>query len=319
MAPAPIVAAKNYLVLANESAWGTLAGSPAYVAMPVDTYGVKFIPVNRKGNSFVGVKQRIHSRNYKGMPSGGLNTLLFGWRRSGMTLSLAEYLMTWAFESHEANDLASKSAEWADGPNLGNRRHLGLRVNQATLSGSTDQPITLGLELMGKDEVPFTTAQTVPNDHEDLVEFLFEHSLLTIDGNPTYFGGFQRQVSRNLEARYYAGVEGEGTRPSCLRAKGYQETLQLSPPREDDTWDDVVRDLDPLAYHEIVLTLKGLNNGTGTVDTDWTICTITWPKCKLLTNDVQGGRDDLETDQLNFDCLKPGTSANTHTTVWSEE
>lgn len=318
----PNVGAKRYLVMGTESSWGTLPGTPYYVHVPVDDYTVKLAPVNRQNNPFSGLLQRMHSRNIKGMPAGNIPVMLYGFHPTNLTgangnpnQSLAEWLMTWAFANHETLDLPSKFAEWYRGPNVANCRHLGLRVDQVTLAGSEDSPITMQIGVQGKTEVGdsvVTSAQALVDDRDRLVEFLFENSVLELNGSEIPIGGFSRQLQRGLKAKYY-----NSTAPQVLRATQYVETLSITKPKDDDAWADVIRSLDPEDAHTATLTLKGLHMGTGGSG-DYAQAEIVWPLMSLVTHEMQGGRDDLEDDVLNFVCLKPDTSSNTHTTTWSE-
>ena len=308
-----ILGAKGYLSLVDESVWGTLPGSPTYVHVPVSDYGVKFAPVNRQGNPFLGLRQRKQNRNVKGMIQGGCNLPLFGWVPAGLSgKSLAQHVLEWAFANHEALVLPSKTAEWAIGPNVANKRHLGLRVNQATLSGGEDQGITLALDLQGKDEELFPTAQTLPTSRNKLLEFEFEDCTFTIGGTPVPIGAFQWQVQNNLAPNYW-----NARRLQSLAPGDRVETFTITPPKQTNAWQEAIKQNLP---DEVVgvLTLKGLHNGTGAVDTDWNQCVITFPLLSLVSVDEQGGRGIL-TEPLSWVCLKPDTSSHASTMVWTDE
>lgn len=303
---------KGHLVLANESAWGTVHGSPAYVHVPVTDYGVKFAPVNRQGRPAIGLRQAKQNRNVKGMVQGTVNSPLYGWQTAGLGMSLAEYLMTWAFANPESLVLPSKYAEWAVGPNVANKRHLGLRVNQATLSGSEDQGITLALDLMGQDEILFATAQTLPANRNRLIEFEFEDCTFSIDGTPVPIGSFQWQIQNALTAHYW-----NSRRPSSLPPGDRVETFSVTPPKQTNAWQEALKE--NLADESVgVLTLKGLHNGTGTVDTEWNQVVITFPLLSLVNVDEQGGRGTLM-EPLSWVCLKPDTADNASAMVWTDE
>ncbi len=313
----PIVGAKNYAVLVDESSWGTFPGGPTYIHVPVTDYGVKWQPVNRQAKPFAGLLQRKHSRNIKGMVGGALNTQLFGWQPTGLTMSLAQYLLTWGFSNPETLDLASKSAEWAEGPNISNKRHIGLRCNGATLSGSEDSGIALSLDLQGRDELgqaTVTTAQTLPNDRNRMVEFLFEHCTCELNGAEIPIGGFSWTVNRSLVGRYY-----NNTRLQTLRATDFKSTLSLTKPKEDDTWDAALRALDPDDANTVSLTLLGLHMGTGEADTEWTQVVIDFNLLSLVNAETQGGRDGLHDSTLTFELLKPDTADNCFDMTWTDE
>lgn len=312
----PIVGAKNYLTLVNEATWGTFPGEPTYVHVPVTDYGVKFQPVNRQAKPFAGLLQRKHNRNVKGMVGGTLTTPLFGWVPSGIATSLAEHLMTWGFSNPETLDLASKSAEWAEGPNVSNKRHLGLRPNSATLEGSEDGGINLSLDLQGRAEIgqsTFTTGQTLPNDRNRMVEFLFEHCTCSLNSSAIPIGGFSWNVNRSLVGRYY-----NSTLLQTLRATDYKSTFSITKPKEDDVWDAALRALDPDDTNTVSLTLRGLHMGTGASETAWCQVVISFPLLSLVSTETQGGRDGLHDSTLVFEVLKPDTSSNTVSLTWSD-
>lgn len=307
-----ILGAKSYLSLVDESTWNTFPGSPTYVHCPVNDYGAKFVPVTRQGLSFVGLRQRKQNRFVKGSVAGSLTTPLYGWVPSGISTSLAEHLMQWGFGNHEATTLPSKSAEWAIGPNIANKRHTGLRVNQATLSGSEDQGILLALDLMGADEAAVATAQTLPDDRNKLIEFEFEDAVFKIDTVAVPIGSFQWQVQNNLKGFYW-----NGRRFQALRPGDRIETFTITPPKQTNAWQSALRaDLPDEVVGE--LTLKGLHNGTGTVDTEWNQVVIDFPLLSLTGVDEQGGRDIL-TEPITWAVLKPDTTDNGSAMTWSDE
>lgn len=315
----PIVKAKNYLTMVTESTWGTFPGSPVYIHVPCESYGVKFNAVNRKAKSHTGLLQHKHNRNIKGMPAGGVPFYLYGWHPTGLTASpnesLAQWLMTWAFANQESLDLPSKTCIWAQGPNVANQRDLGMRVASAKLTGSEDAGILLQVELMGKDQdgqAVTTTAQTLPNDRNRLIEFLFEDSTFELNGSPIGVRSFEWSINRAMETAYL-----NAKRPQIMKATDYVETFSLTRPFEDDTWRDVLREMDATEESELVMTLKGLHMGTGAVDTAWTQGEFTFPLLSLVNPEAQA--DTLMWESLNFDVLKPDTADNGHTVVWSDE
>jgi|GEM_PF-2006242 len=305
-APSPIVRAKSYLAMVRESTWGTTPGSPTWIHVPCENYGIEFQPQNRKSKPFLGAFGHKHNRNIKGWPAGQNSFYLHGWRPTGLTESLAQWLLTWACANPETADRLSNSCFWAEGPNIGNQIDKGVRVNQFTLSGSEDQPIMLATDCIGRDQVGDDvagSAPTLPNDRNRLVEYLFEHMTFELDGTEIPVGGFSWTGNFAMKVACYNDV-----RPHVVRAVDMASTLQLTRPREDDVWQEIVRSLDPEDEHELVIAMKGLHMGTGDVDTEWNQTTITFPLLALTTAPRQGGRDDLASMQLNFDVLKPDTS-----------
>ncbi len=315
----PYIKRKSWLTLVTESTWGTLPGSPVYIHVPCESYGVKFVPVNRKGAPAAGLLQHHHSRDVKGWPSGQIPVRLFGWHPPGLDdspdMSLAQYLMTLAFENPETGDLPSFSSEWTRGPNVANKRHLGMRTGGASLTGSEDQALLLSLTCAGKDEVGqsvMTTGNSLPNDRFGFIEFLFEHCEFELNGSPIDVGSFTWTVERRQVVKCY-----NSTRPKIIRATDFVETFSISKPFDSDVWCDEVRALDPTSFHELTMTIRGPHLDTGEVDTEWTQGVIEFGKLKLLTEEEQG--DDIVDQQLNFDVLKPDTADNGHTITWSDE
>lgn len=328
--PANIVGAKDYLALVAESTWGTTPGSPTWVHIPVESYGVKFEAENRQAKPLTGVLDHKHNRNIKGMPKGGLTTPLFGWHPATLqgstagtlATSHAEYLMTWLFGNPGAIVLPSQSAFYAKGPNLANQLDKGLRVNQATLAGSFENGISLSADVMGHDQLgnaEIGNAPALPNSRCRLVEFLMEHVVCNFDGSDIPIGAFNWQAQRALKEAYYTAVGGSNAfRPGVLRATDFASTISLTRPKEDDVWAEALRDMDPEDSHHLILTLKGLHKGTGAVDTNWTQVVLDYPAISFVTHEVSGGRE-LNDETLNFVILKPDTSGASYTQTWTDE
>ena len=311
--------AKKYLALVDETEWKVFPGSPTYYHMPVTAYDVLFTPENRQAKRFVGLMQPKHSRNYKGMPKGPLNCGLHGYKPTGIAAgkSLAQVMLEWAFASHESLTPPSKSAEWYEGPGVANKRHTGLRVNGATLSGSEDSGVLdLSLDLMGAQEFGdsvVTTSQTLPADRELLVDFEFPDIVFELNSVATLIGSFSWQVQCGLKHKYL-----NARTPQLLRKTQHIETLTIGPMKEDDTWDDFRREVVAMVETDAELTIKGFHNGTGDVDTDYAEGVITFPRLSLLTVAEEGGLEDLAMQPLTFLCLKPDTSSNCSSMAWGD-
>lgn len=303
---------RSYAVLIDESTWATMPGSPVKIHVPVTSCGVKFKPQRRNNQQRVGLFQRKYGRNIKGNPDGSIVTPLYGWTPTGLTTSLAQWLMEWGFLDQEAIFPRSKILEWAEGPDTANTRHLGLRVNSATLAGSADNGISLTLELMGQDSVNFATAATKPNDRNKLVEFIFEDTALTLDGNVIQYSGFQWQVQRGLQPNFF-----NNRRPTSMPKSQWVETFSVTPPKQGHAWEDLVRDLE-MQEVEATLTMKGLHNGTGTDGTDFTTLSIAFPRLSLIDADEQES-NGIYNEPLTFDVLKPDTADLSSTMTWDEE
>lgn len=308
------VGEQNYLSIVNEATWGTLPGSPTYFHLPVDTYSVKLKQDRRKANPMLGLLQEKHGQNWRGMPSGQLVTSMFGFQPPSQTFSLAELLTTWAFSELETLGTLSKSIEYAEGPNVKNKRHLGMRVASATIEGSADTGvITFSADLMGKDEVGQSTvgnAQAIPDDRNKIVEMQFADTVFTLDSVVTLLKKFSLKIDHQLTVEYL-----NSRRPSLLLAKKSILTFQCVLMAGDDTYD---------AYNRIAtmtelagsLVIKGLHNGTGATG-NYTVGTFTMPRMSFVNAGDEGGRD-IAFHPIDFDLLKPDTSGNALTVVWSE-
>ncbi|QDV30116.1 hypothetical protein Spb1_20440 [Planctopirus ephydatiae] len=297
---------ESFLALVDETTWGEYPDPATLIHLPVDTYDVEYVAETRNATPFTGYRQRQHGRRFRGMPSGNLNTNLFGFRQAEGLPSLAEFLLTWAFGSPEAKFRASKSANWYEGLNVDNQRHRGLRVNQATLAGQEGGAITLALALMGRDQQGQTdvgNAPAVPFDRKKLVEFDFIDSTLTLGGTPIPYGGFSLVTNHNLTAPYLNSPE-----PISMPAGDTVETVTFSPPKLTNTWSEAIRDLNPEEQEvSATLVLKGLHMGTGAAETDWTQITITMPRLFLRAAKTGRQRGILQ-QPLEFDVEKPQTS-----------
>jgi hypothetical protein len=314
---AAFVGWSKFLHFAAENDWGTLNGTTlAYAFMPVNEYGVRMRPQSRQSDAYTGLRQGKQSKIYRGLPSGNLVAPLFGYRASGFGDSLMELMLEWGFGNHESVDLASKTVEWSEGPDIANKRHLGMRVNSATLAGSADaDEVTITLDLMGKSEVGNSgfTNQAIPDDMEKLVYVQFNDCSFTIGGVAIELESFSLEVQNNLQAKYLNAFA-----PSYLLPGNRVLNLSITPVKLDDVYDAYNRTEGSTELaHTIVL--KGLHNGTGgSAGTNYTVATISLPRGSFIEADTQGGKGDIAMQPLQFRCLKPDTSANDMLVTYSE-
>jgi hypothetical protein len=304
---------KSYLTLADESVWGTTPGSPVYYHWPVTSYGVMLKNDRRNTASFAGVRQRRHGHNYRGMPAGSIAGALYGWKPGGSALSLAQYLIQWGMEDYENITLPSKLAEWAEGPNISNVVHNGLRVNTCTIEGTQGGMITITLDVMGKTETALITAQALPDDREGCIEMDFEDCTFSLAGSAVTPLSFKWTVVNTLQAVY------EGSRSPTVIAAGIRtETLSMGFLKKDDVYEAANRATG--TDYELAggLVLKGNHHGTGTVATNYTVGTISFPRLQLINPDQTRNLSTLYEHTLNFDVLKPDASTNGSAVAWSE-
>lgn len=312
---------KSYLMLVSETTWGSNpegisgsgsgSGSSGFIHVPVDTYDVRFRPEARQPNPFLGIHQQKRSKIFRGMPSGTLATKLYGAAAYSGT-SLAQYLMDWAFGSPEDPEPPSKTAYWAEGPDIANSEHNGLRVNQATLSGSADSGvIELSLDLMGKTEDALDEMLSPPADRDKIVDFEYQDASFQLASSAIKLRSFQVQLTRNLEAHYL-----DEFTPSHLFAGNYVMTVQMEPVKNSTTY-DVIRRSSSQDERTGRITLKGLHNGT--LADNFAQVQIDFDRLAFVDADDDRNRDNLNFQTLNFQVLKPDSSNNGFRTTWSTQ
>lgn len=310
---APVSDAKSRLALVDESTYGTFPGSPTYIHTPVETYGVRMKSEVRAARPFTGILQHKHTRPWRGNTSGSIQVPLYGWRPSGLSTSLAEYLMTWAMGSPETVARASKSAEWAEGPDIDNKRHTGLVVSSFELNGSEQSGIVeLNLELVGKDESTVSTAQTVPNTRNKLLEFQFSDATFAIGGVAVNLRDFSFKGQYSPELVWLGA-----TRPRRVISNDAMFTLAMTIEKADSTYTAMRRATTGQEFTGQIV-VKGLHNGTGTGGTDYAIATIDFPVLSFTDKDDTGQRMGVRYETLNMNVLKPDTSSAAFAVTWSE-
>lgn len=302
---------KSYLVLGDESVWGTTPGTPSFVHLPVMSYSVKMNRDRRNSQVFVGLMQRKHGRSFRGMPAGALQTNLYGYKPGGASTSIMQYLIDWACSQPETIEKLSKFADWAEGPDVSNVRHNGLRVNGWTVEGSADSgTVTINLDLMGKTESALATAQALPNDRELCVEMEFSDCTFELGGSSIDLRSFRWQGQNNLAATYL-----NGTSPSVLAAGELVESLNFQILKADDTYSAYNR---AFAEQEMTgqIVLKGAHNGTGTGT--YTVLTIDFNRLAFVAPEDTRALNALMEQGLQFDVLKPDSASAAKTLTYTE-
>lgn len=309
----------NYASACIESNWGELPGSPSWVQIPVLSYGVQMNSEMRQSPTFVGTLQEKHNQVFRGMPAGPISMPMFGWWPANASKSHMGWMMDWIHNNAlETMARPPRSWFWAEGPDIANKIHTGLRVNAFTLAGSAGSPVTLNVETMGYDEIGMDdgsnradSAPSLVTDRKKLSEVIFEDCSLTIGGSATPMKAFSVRTAFGLTV----GWE-NNTRPQLLLAKKLVTDVSFTIRKNSDTWDAYNRLTDNTEV-AAVLTLKGLHRGTGTGGTNWTNLAITFNRLSLVKPTTEGG-NDLQYQPLNFKALKPDSSSASYSYATSE-
>lgn len=298
----------SYATLFDESTWGTTPGSPPYVYCPVSGYDVKFKADSRQANPYLGIFQRKHNKNFRGMPGGGFTLPAWSYwidsaGGSSPDMSLTEYILSWAYDNLDSTYLTSKGCQWAEGPNVANLQHNGLRVNSCALSGSADAGVVaIALDLMGMSEATFSTAQAIPDDMEGLVDFDFADAILTVNSAVIEMENFNLGLSNGLKAKYRSSAN-----PSLMPRTTTAIDFSWSLIKNSDTYALALRTLATSTEYDIQLQLVGSHNGTGSSGTNTTIL-IDMPRCSLINPDDGRTKEDFTQTNIQTMVLKPDSS-----------
>lgn len=298
----------------DPGASGSGSGGTEYF-FPFVSYGVRCTQLLRQSNAFIGLHQRKHRQAYGANVAGPASFYLHGYRPAGLSKSLAEKAIDWMFKDYETDEVASRVVKWAEGPDVTNRKHTGLRVNTATLTGTAESGELLAtVDLIGREEHPLQTAPALPSDLEKLADFDLSSMTLTLFGSSTLCQAFTWQLNRNLQPlrlnEWWISQLCAGTR---------DETLSVTIPKESDTWDQLNRrlsDSPSTVEGTAVLVCQGSHNGTGGSGT-YTRMTVTFNRLRLTAVD-QAGDKGILMQPLTFDVLKPDDSNNGTTIAFTE-
>lgn len=315
----PIFGDKSYLTLASEAAFGVQDASPDYRYLPVLSYGIELLSDQRQPMPFTGMAEEFDNIIGQQHTAGPISTALYGWRSGDAAESLAEYVLAWAYTDLETLcGLPSKTCQWAEGPNVANKKHLGTTINGATLAGSDDNgsAITLNLDCLGASEATLTTAQTIPSDLDRINEFLFRDSTFEIGPNSgaltaVEIKGFTWQQQRNLTPIYNGSLT-----PRRFRAGKPNATFEFNIEKADGTWDAIRRSAVANNYYGR-LTLKGLHNGTGATG-NYAKVVIIFPKLSFNVAKDTWARSGPAQQGITFRIQKPNTTDPSFGLTWSE-
>lgn len=314
--PQVITGQDQYFNMAAETAWGEVPGSPVYVPVPFSEYNVKINRGRRNNTGHFGEYGTKHGTTFNATVSGGLKIPLYSYHPTalGTSKSLGQYLLEWAFGDIDARYLRSRLVEWAQGPNIANKLHVGLRINQFTLSGTDEAGfIDLAGDVMGHNELPVATAQVAVNNHHGLHSVPFSSVVLTASGVPLPISSLSLQRQHGLKGRFRGAIRTQ------LLAKTTRKTvLSIVLDKTSDDYDDAARLVnEPELELDVSLEMQGLNGGTGPGGTNYTKYVFDMPKCQFVQTDDSNGLEELMGQTLNFDVMEPDGADRDLTVTYS--
>lgn len=301
----------SFCLFQSETSWGTI-GSPADYYIPVEDYGVKLNVESRQAKPGCGVRQTKFNERIHGIVQGNIKAPLYGQPPSGSPSSdaFAKYLIEWCFGGPENEDRSSKRVIFVEQGSGGTqKRHTGLRVSQATLSGSEGGFIELSMDVIGKLEEASSYSWSLPANRGQLSEFLFADAVFTIGGTTFPISEFQWQINYGLKPKFSGGFS-----PTVLRGGTCLQTLTIKQPKTSDTYEAFQR-LSTTTEKTAVLTLQGLHGGLGPSG-DYSIVTIEFNKLSMLTSEDQLTSDSEIETPISFQCLKPNSSTAAVAMTW---
>lgn len=305
----------------TDGAWGTKPASPSTFLLPLDTFDVSLRKDRRNNKPYFGNFGIKHGRSYRGLPQGNIGGALHGYKPANLSISLAEWLFNQALGDPTLTEINSFGCEDVQGPDLTNKQINGLRFNTFTVQGgeSTGRVEWSG-DVMGKSEVQVdTTTYSVPDDMEKLLDFEFADVTFEFDlaGGTSYteweIDSFNFSANNGLKPKYL-----NSRTPTMLKRTMRERNLQIVIPKHVDTWDDYARVLTSDAEPSARLTMLGLHNGT--LSDSYAKVVMVFPRLQLVSGPQdRWATEDYTMQTLDFQCLKPDTSAQEVTVTWSTQ
>lgn len=300
---------KSYLFIAPETVWGVADDPPVYIPLPVDSYGAIFTRTGRNSRPALGIVDEVHNAMFNGALAGQVVLPWYGFEPSGSSTPLAKTITDWAF-SNLVDEMPSYQCEWAEGPDVANVLHSGMRVNQVTLAGdAASNRIMWTLDLMGQNETALATAQALPDDRNKAVEAKYSEITFTLGGSPIKLASFSVQQQNSLSAHF-----NNGDTCDYLTGGDRARLLQFTPVQTGDTWGANNRQFDEVETSATIV-IKGRHNGTGASGVFWQH-TISMGRIAFINSEEQRGRE-LKKQPLNFRILKPQSSTAAIVHSWS--
>lgn len=317
---AEVMGWQHYVKMTKESTWGTYDSGGTHILIPYNTYGVAVQNQVQNATPYIGIRQRKHSRISRATLSGNLDT--FAWAQQVSSKSLAQHLIEAAFSAPSGVDLDSWTADMYDGGN-DDKRHVGLRVNTLTISGSeTADAINMSVAFQGKQETGGVTNPALSSSEPPLSEFLFSDVLFylsdeatassaTADDEALQLRDFTLTINNNLVVKNTNSFW-----PTIIKAGLRTVDFSFSFYKTDNTYDALRRTSDQ-ADRTARLILKGAHLGTGS--DDLSVIEFQFDRLNFAGATDQMALNDLDAQSVNWVTLKPDTSSQDVDIIYSTE
>lgn len=294
---------QSYLFIKKESVFGTPVTPDIWI--PYETCDLKPNIEMYKANNFTGVRQRrAPNQPVKNHIQGTLGGDLLA--RQISTVSLAETVVSLAF--NQPAGLALDSWTMAKHEPNDPKIWSGVRCNSMTISGTAGGPVKYSADLIGILETsgaaPALSASTAHGK-----AMLMQDSLFEVDGSAVVLDSFTLSINNALQIYH-----GNSYWPTVLAAGDRVITLSFTIRKTATTY-DVKRRALTSADQTFEIILKGDHEGSGS-DT-YTTCTIAIDKMTFLDAVDQMTREQLVTQTVTYDPVKPASSDNDVDLTWS--
>lgn len=313
----------------SEATWGTTPGAPDYLFLPLETWSVAHTTDRRESKPFYGIMAKKHGRRFKPRSEGSLGGGLYGdvIDEGSGEMSKAEWLLTKVFGDETGPDIPSFGIMRQESITNAGKRFPGLRMNQFTLQGSADAGrVEWNASVIGLPEVQLANGgyQSVPNNLHLLSDFEYADCEFTIaeivDGvtgsaNAFCFENFTWTRNLGLKPRYGSCNAG----PTSINRTMVDTQYNFRIEKKNNDWDTARRLMTGETEFAVVMTLKGLHSGTGGSGTEYTVVTVTLPRCQLLNPQDADTFDDVTAIDVTTEVMKPDSASAQVSIAYTEE
>lgn len=311
----------------SEASWGVTPGTPDYLFLPLETFGIVHTTDRREAKPYFGQLAKKHGRRFKPRSEGSIGGALHGeYVTDGSdSVSKAEWLLKKVFGTESGPTIPSFAILRQESITNAGKRFPGLRINQFTLTGSADSGrIEWNSSVMGLPEVQFANGsyRTVPNDLKKLTEFEYWDSTFRINDNGVSSAAdtfcFQNfTLTRNHGLKPVFGNCSAG--PTSINRTVRDTQFNFRIEKKNNSWDTARRLMTSETEFEVVVELKGKHSGTGGSGTEYAVITITMPRCQLLNPQDADTFDDISFIDVQTEVLKPDSSSAQVSIAYTEE